>query len=70
MRHGLDVVDLQNPKVRRPTVRLEGKSSPWPVVILAAEAERAKDYAVTAVSRASGSVTVPGVASAASVEIP
>src|SRR3977135_4493113 len=23
MRHGLDFVDLQNPKVRRPTVRLE-----------------------------------------------
>ena len=48
---------------------LDRKSSPWPVVILAAEAERAKDYAVTAVSRASGSVTVPGVASAASVAV-
>jgi hypothetical protein len=34
MRHGLDFVDLQNPKVRRPPVRLEqrimiGTETPW-----------------------------------------
>ena len=43
--------------------------APCPVVILAGEAERTKDYAVTAASRASGSVTAPGVASAASVAV-
>ena len=48
---------------------IERKSSPCPVVILAGEAERTKDYAVTAASRASGSVTAPGVASAASVAV-
>ena len=50
-------------------VLVDGKSSPWPVVILPGEAERAKDYAVTAASKASGSVTAPGAASAASVAV-
>lgn len=42
------------------------RSSPWPVVIPAAEVGQ-QDYEVPAVSRASGSVTAPGVSSAASV---
>jgi hypothetical protein len=41
------------------------KSSPWPVVTRTAEAERMRDYAVTA----AGSVTVPGTASAGSVAV-
>ena len=49
--------------------RIKRKSSPWPVVILAAEAEGSEGLRRDGGSRASGSVTAPGVASAASAAV-